>query len=249
MKTFIKSWYLLLALIFSLSSCASMPGKAAIKDGVQVEVDSKAKNHKIGDSKNEDANITKEQVHNEDGLEGSLGRVENKADGLYNPSDDLNQNFEISPAKTDNSSQVDSKVTKAIQNSKLDNIKLGFNNEESRALRDLVENLGHSLIEDDNQELATIDNVNDLEAIVAFDNDMSYGWICKYADNKIGIAMIYHEVGQAMSPIVAIFGERALYESGSSGIMNNYKDRFIQEAEKLKLSFFDPGTNFIDLYN
>ena len=148
----------------------------------------------------------------------------------------------------DSNNQSPSKDSQVKDEPQLNNVKLGFNNEESKALRDLVNSLGHSLVEDDNQEVPTIKNVDDLEAIVAFDNDISYGWICKYEDNKIGVAMIYHEVGQNMKPIVVIFGEKTLYESGSSGIMNNYKTRFIQEAEDIKLNFFEPGTHFIDLY-
>lgn len=271
MKTFRRSSFLILALVLSLTACSSQPGNVSNDENPQVEADAgdSSKKDETIDQNQDKQETTEEKVHNYDSESSekdtsdkdetaeadetaeenpvSTDQEEGGVGGYVEPLDeDSKEN--TSGTNKDSNNQSPSKDSQVKDEPQLNNVKLGFNNEESKALRDLVNILGHSLVEDDNQEVPTIKNVDDLEAIVAFDNDISYGWICKYEDNKIGVAMIYHEVGQNMKPIVVIFGEKTLYESGSSGIMNNDKTRFIQEAEDIKLNFFEPGTHFIDLY-
>lgn len=126
----------------------------------------------------------------------------------------------------------------------IENEILGFNNLETKKLRDLVCKIGASLIEDDNQEDSNVD-VNSLEAIAIFENKDSYGWITKYGDNKIGVAMMYHE-----TPIelVRLFGEKAIFQSDASGITNNDPEQYKQASEIIEKTVFEADTTIQRLY-
>lgn len=122
--------------------------------------------------------------------------------------------------------------------------KLGFSNSETKKLRDLVNKIGMTLIENDNQEQSTVP-VEGLEAIATFDNKDSYGWICKYQDNKIGVAQIYKN-----SPIevVRIFGEEAIFQDTSGLIENNNPEMYKKASERIENTFFPDGTKINRLY-
>lgn len=145
--------------------------------------------------------------------------------------------------KIDKEIKDESKKNKPNSNSS----RLGFNDNETENLKKAIKEYSVTLIEDDNQEHSDV-NLDKIEAIAIFEDDSSYGWICKYDDNKIGVAQVPHETiyedGEEYHPvqIVKIWGEKHIYEGGASGIKDNDPELYKAACKEITKTFhFDDG--------
>lgn len=143
---------------------------------------------------------------------------------------------------------------KAEEAKKLDNQVLSFNSRETENLRSLARKLGTTIIDDGNTNAGKVDP-NQLEAISVFEKKDSYGWICKYGDNQIGVAEIPHktvtdENGDKYNPIqvVRIWNEYKIFNGSPSGIRNNNPEQFKLAAKEIAEVFFDKDTTIKHLF-
>ena len=166
----------------------------------------------------------------------------NKSDEDKAPKDG-EKSREKKSGKIDKEIKDESKKNKPNSNSS----RLGFNDNETENLKKAIKEYSVTLIEDDNQEHSDV-NLDKIEAIAIFEDDSSYGWICKYDDNKIGVAQVPHETiyedGEEYHPvqIVKIWGEKHIYEGGASGIKDNDPELYKAACKEITKTFhFDDG--------
>ncbi len=195
---------------------------------------------------------------------GALGASDSKKDKPdVNDSNKLedNKKSDDSDKKADDDKQAegekkpDNSSDKEGKKSNVNSPRLNFNDNETENLKKAIKQYSVTLIEDDNQEHNDVD-LDKVEAIAIYEDDSSYGWICKYDDNKIGVAQVPHETiyenGEEYHPvqIVKIWGEKHIYEGGSSGIKDNDPKLFKAASKEIAKTFhFDDGLQIKFLFD
>ncbi len=130
----------------------------------------------------------------------------------------------------------------------LENIVLGFNNRETENLRNLAKKSGIT-VTDDNNGLSGNINPDDLEAISIFEKSNSYGWICKYGDDQIGVAEVeLSEKDDGASSPIKLWTEYMLFDGAPSGIRNNNVEQFKLVSQQIAQDFFDETATVKHLY-
>lgn len=239
MKKTKKNILLLLAvmslMLLSVSACNKSDKKEATKkEDININVEEKEKEKE----KNKTETQIKEDKAKKEAEDKAKKEAEDKAkkeaeDKAKKEAEDKAKKEAEDKAKK----EAEDKAKKEAEDKAQENTasgKLGFNDNESQKLRDEVNNMGMTLIEDDNQERSTVPTEG-LEAIATFENSESYGWICKYDDNRIGVAQIIKD-----SPIkvVRIYGEEAIFHDGGNSIVNNDPELYKEASERIADTFF-----------
>ena len=112
-----------------------------------------------------------------------------------------------------------------------------FNPKATQEMRSVLNKYQVQLVEDDNQESSHV-NMAALQSIAKFENQDSFGYIVKYADNKIGVAIRYKE---AVNNFMNVFGEKAIFYGTrrKTPIRNNSPEDFKKAAQEVSNVFFN----------